>query len=126
MIFDAQSDAIVRLEDDDDARPLFSFDGQPAPVLSAITQQLQHYYEAHGQTLLLCQALQKAGLLVDVKADLRLPDGRTHTVQGFRCVNEKAYRALPDATLAQWTRYGWTDAITLHLTSLRRWPTLAA
>ncbi|WP_157667475.1 SapC family protein [Comamonas serinivorans] len=124
VMLDTADARLVPLEEDDTAQPLFTFDGRPSPTLSAITQQLGAHWAALQDTVALGRALHDAGLLVDLRAEVRLSDGSTHTTRSFRSVNASAFRQLQPALLSAWFQRGWTDAIALHLASLRRWTQL--
>lgn len=112
---------LVPLEEDEAAKPLFTFDGKPSPTLSSITQRLGAHEFALKEASALGLALQQSGLLEDMHADIRTPDGTTHRTRTFRSVSGSKFRNLPTSELERWFRQGWTDAIALHLASLRRW-----
>ncbi|TDS69619.1 SapC family protein [Comamonas sp. JUb58] len=121
VLIDASASRLVPLEEDDSAVPLFTFDGHPSPLLSTITQELGIHWRALQEGIAFGQALNKTGLLEDVRATIRLSDGSTHTTRTFRRVKLSAYRALPEMELNSWFRRGWIDAIAVHLASLNRW-----
>ncbi len=124
VMVDTTAARLVPLEDDDAALPLFTFDGRPSPTLSTVTQQMGAHWASLQEAAAFGHALSQAGLLVDMRADIRLSDGSAHATRTFRCVDTAAFRKLPEAELTPWFRKGWTDAIALHLASLRRWTQL--
>ena len=63
-------------------------------------------------------ALQTSGVLVDKV--LTIQDSTTQRlIGGFRSVDAEKFRALPDETLAQWTRQGLVALIQYHWDSLQ-------
>ncbi|WP_313333107.1 SapC family protein [Comamonas sp.] len=124
VLVDVQDKRLVPLEEDEEAQPLFTFDGQPSPTLASITQRLSAHASALKEAAALGQALQQRGLLVQMHADIRTPDGTSHRTRSFRSVDGSKFRQLPTAELDRWFRWGWTDAIALHLASLQRWAQL--
>lgn len=124
VMVDVADKRVVPLEEDEAAQPLFTFDGKPSPTLSSITQQLGAHASALKEAAAFGTALQQRGLLVDMHADIRMPDSSTHRTRSFRSVNASLFRNLTTTELEHWFRQGWTDAIALHLASLRRWAQL--
>ena len=55
---------------------------------------------------------------------MQLPGGENYTLNGFRIVDEKVLRALPDATVVDWHGKGWLALISLHLASQNNWQKL--
>ena len=55
---------------------------------------------------------------------MQFPDGGQQTLDGFCVVDEKAFRALPAKTVADWHARGWLDLATLHLASLQNFQSL--
>jgi len=47
----------------------------------------------------------------------QFPDGSRHQVNGFRSVDEKAFRTLSAKTVSGWHARGWLDLVTVHLAS---------
>ncbi|MET4580049.1 SapC family protein [Ottowia thiooxydans] len=121
VMVDLADPRLVPLEEDDAAQPLFTFDGKPSPTLSSITQRLGAHAFALKEASALGLALQQSGLLEDMHADIRTPDGTTHRTRTFRSVSGSKFRNLATSELERWFRQGWTDAVALHLSSLRRW-----
>lgn len=121
VMVDVDDKRLVPLEEDDSAQPLFTFDGQPSLTLTSITKRLTAHDCALKEAAALGNALEQNGLLVDMHADIRTPDGSTYRTRSFRSVDGSKFRQLPTAELDRWFRHGWTDAIALHLASLRRW-----
>ncbi|WP_028601780.1 SapC family protein [Ottowia thiooxydans] len=121
VMVDLADTRLVPLEEDEAAQPLFTFDGKPSPTLSSITQRLGAHEAALKEASALGLALAQSGLLEDMHADIRTPDGTTHRTRTFRSVSGSRFRSLATSDLERWFRLGWTDAVALHLASLRRW-----
>ena len=71
------------------------------------------------------RACQAAGLFVDNRASIQMPEGRSITLQGFRTIDAKKFEALPDAVVLDWWRKGWMMLAYSHLMSLGNWQLLA-
>jgi hypothetical protein len=71
------------------------------------------------RTRLFGRALVDAGLLMDMRFDATLPDGKTVTVDGFLTVDEKKLGELPDAKVVEFHRNGVLGLIHAHQMSLR-------
>jgi hypothetical protein len=84
----------------------------------------QAFHEDHLRTAAFAEAMDEAGLLIAHRCDLKFPAGVHYTLDGFRVIDESAFRALPITTLAGWHGKGWLDLITLHLASQRNWQLL--
>jgi len=84
----------------------------------------QAYFADATNSVAFGKALIAANVLIPYHADFRFPDGSQHQVNGFSAVDEKAYRALPAKTVADWHTKGWFDLVTLHLASLQNFQAL--
>lgn len=101
-----------------DGQALFEGDGQAAPLL----QELQKHFELLEAEI---QRTRQAGarlleldLLRDMRFDATLPDGRTHTVDGFLTVDQEKAQNLPDAVVGELHRSGLLGMIHQHWASL--------
>jgi hypothetical protein len=125
LAIDAASERFVAKADAQaDASRLFDDKGGATPAARSAIDLCLAFHEDHLRTAAFAAALDQAGLLVPNRAEMRLPDGQNYTLQGFRIVDEKALRALPAETIADWHAKGWLDLITLHLASQRNWQLL--
>lgn len=100
-----------------DAERLFDEAGGPTPIAKSTMAFCHAYHADYTRTVAFGRALAEAKVLEPYRADFRLSDGSQHQVNGFYVVDEKAYRALPATTLADWHAKGWIDFVTLHLAS---------
>ncbi|HYC03823.1 MAG TPA: SapC family protein [Azospirillaceae bacterium] len=75
-------------------------------------------------TTVFCQELKAAGLLVEQRADLVLPDQRRVTLSGFSIVDEKKFNELPDEKWLEWRKRGYIGLVYAHMLSLGRWNVL--
>jgi hypothetical protein len=82
-----------------------------------VHQQLEHAAS-------FAAALAQHDLLVERTAEVAMPGGARHLVQGFRIVDETRFNALPDAVWLDWRRRGWIGLLHAHLLSQGRWASL--
>jgi hypothetical protein len=112
-------------KDGDEGIALFE-DTEP----SELTRQALAFCDAfQGQaatTRGFADALVAAELLVDRRADVQLPDGRTLGLEGFQIVDADKVAELPDDIVVAWHRNGWLALVHYHLASLDRFPSLLA
>ena len=107
-----------------DAQRLFDAEGGPTEAARLAMAFCHAYHTDISATAAFGRALRAAGILLPYHADFRLHTGAPHQVSGFHAVDEKAFRALPAETVAQWHGKGWLDLVTLHLASLQNFSTL--
>lgn len=123
LAIDAAAERIRK--DGDDGVALFD-----AQEPSELTQQALAFCDAFqseaAATRAFADALVAAELLVDRRADVQLPDGRTLGLEGFQIVDADKVAALPDETVVEWHRNGWLALVHHHLASLDRFPSLLA
>lgn len=125
--FDSHSDYLVPLQEDAQARPLFDFRGQANAALGQIVQFCQQCLQDEYATAQFMAALVHERLLVERQARIELVPGHFYELNGFRTVDAEAFYRLPDATLAQWTRNGWSALVAAHHWSLaHNWEPLLA
>ncbi len=106
------------------AERVFNEAGGPSAAAQSAIAFCQAYGADSTRSIAFGRALMEAHVLAPYHADFRLPDGSRHQVNGFHAVDEKAYRALPATTLADWHANGWLDLVTLHLASLQSFQNL--
>jgi len=104
--------------DEDEGKPLFEADGQPAALLKAMQTNLEALETQIQRTRLVCRRLLELGVLREMRFDATLPDGRTHSVDGFLTVDEKKVAELPDAVVLELHRNGMLGLVHLHWVSL--------
>lgn len=109
----------------DGAHALFEEDGSASETAKAAIAFCEAYAVEHERTRAFGLALEAANLLVSREARATLPDGSEKLIQGFRLVDEAAFRALSGETLENFHANGWTDLVILHLASQQSWRGLA-
>lgn len=93
-------------------------DGQPGEVTRQAVEFCRLFNEDHQRTRAFVGALEQAGVLVDRRADISLPDGRKFGLGGFKVIDPEALLALPDETVLAWHKAGWLALAYHHLASL--------
>ena len=71
------------------------------------------------------EAVAAAGLLATRRVDIRLANGQTLSLDGFRIIDETKFLALPDETFLAWRKNNWLGLIYAHMLSMRRWEVFA-
>jgi hypothetical protein len=104
-------------------QPLF-VKGEPADVTKQALEFCRLFNLDHVHTRAFCAALDDADVLIDRRANVALPDGRTLGVQGFKVVDPEKFAALPDDMVIAWHRQGWLALVHFHLASLERFTDL--
>jgi hypothetical protein len=107
-----------------DAERLFGADGKPTSTAQSAMAFCQAYHADIVNTLAFAKALGEAKLLTPNHVQMQFPDGGQQTLDGFCVVDEKAFRAVPAKTVADWHARGWLDLATLHLASLQNFQSL--
>lgn len=107
-----------------DAARLFDDVGGPTVTAQSAMAICNAFHTDYSTTVAFGGALLEAKVLMPYHANFRLPDGAAHQLNGFYVVDEKAYRALPAKTVADWHAKGWLDLVTLHLASLQSFQNL--
>lgn len=82
------------------------------------------YAGEHNRTVAFVDALKRQKLLVERSAEMSYADASRALVQGFRLVEEQAFRALPSEVVVEFHAKGWLDLIILHLASQASWQDL--
>lgn len=101
-----------------EGEPIFQQDGQPAELLKTMQKQLETLEGEIQRTRQVCTRIRDLGLLVDMRFDVTLADGRQHTVDGFLTVDEKKVTELSDTVVGELHRNGVLGLIHLHWLSL--------
>lgn len=101
-----------------DGVALFEGDGQPAPPLKEMQQQLQVLEGEIERTRLIGARLLELGLLAEMQFSATLADGSIHRVDGFLTVDDKRMHGLPDAVVGELHRNGILGLIHQHRASL--------
>lgn len=101
-----------------EGQPVFQDDGQPTELLTTMQKQLETLEGEIQRTRHVCKRLMELGLLVEMRFDVKLPDGRQHTVDGFLTVDDQKVTELPDNVVGELHRNGILGLIHLHWLSL--------
>lgn len=113
-------EAAPHLVDGRDA-PLFDEDGKPTELTQNALQFCRDYQGQHLAATEFAEALRKANLLVENRADVTLKDGQTLSLSGFKVIDEARFNQLPDEELLAWRRKGWLPLIYAHFFSVGNW-----
>ncbi|MBB6251062.1 SapC family protein [Nitrospirillum iridis] len=95
--------------------------GQPTDVTRnalAFCSDYQGHYKA---TTEFVEALSKADLLVENRADITLKDGQKLSLAGFKVIDEAKFNQLPAEELLRWRERGWLHLVYCHLISISNW-----
>ena len=112
---DAASDRVAH---DGDAGAALFENGQPSELTRQALEFCGLFSNDHRRTRAFTEALGEAGVLVDRRADIALPDGRKLGLDGFKVIDPQALLALPDETVLAWHKSGWLALAHAHLASL--------
>ncbi|MFE1599975.1 SapC family protein [Methylobacterium sp. ID0610] len=126
---DGTSDLISLDAAEDEADPLFDETGGPTESARAAMAFCDEFARDHAATQTFAAALVEHGLLAEKAAQVRLADtgaadASQLRVEGFRTVDETAFRALPAAVVNEFHDRGWLDLVVLHLASQLSWQVL--
>lgn len=95
-------------------------DGKPSELLQQAMEFCGRFTADHNHTQAFSKALIEQDLLVMRNANVRLPNGRELTLQGFNVVDVEKFQKLPDDVVLAWHRNGWLGLVHQHLMSLSR------
>lgn len=115
---------VASVADRPDAERLFDDVGNATAAAQAAMAFCNAFHTDYAATVAFGRALIAAKVLEPYHAEFRLPDGTLHQLNGFSAVDQKAFRALPAKTIADWHAKGWLDLVILHLTSLQSFQSL--
>lgn len=105
--------------------PLFDEDGEPSEHTKGALEFCRNYNNAVAPTQAFTQALVKNGLLVERQANIAKADGEKLNLTGFQLIDAQKALSLEAATLTEWWKSGWAQAIVAHQISLLNWSSLA-
>lgn len=101
-----------------EGQALFEADGKPTTLLEDVRKNMEALEAEIQRTRLLGKKLLELGVLADMRFDATLPDGRSHTVDGFLTVDENKMQNLPDNVVGDLHRTGVLALIHHHWVSL--------
>lgn len=120
---DAASDRIsldVDVESED-VDAIFNADGEPTDAARAAISLCDMFSFHHKRTREFSAAMLEHNLLVERSAEIKNQDGTQGVVNGFRVIDEEAFRALSDELVVEFHAKGWMDMIVLHIASQLSW-----
>ena len=86
--------------------PLF-LDGAPTELTQKKAEFAASYSREQSRTRRFVDACEELDLLVPREVDVTLADGKHVHIKGFRVIDEKRLRDLPEAAVLDWWRRGW-------------------
>lgn len=101
--------------------PLFDEGGKPTTLTQNALQFCRDYQGQHLAATEFAEALRKANLLVENRADVTLKDGQTLSLSGFKVIDDARFNQLPDEELLAWRRKGWQPLVYAHFFSVGNW-----
>ncbi len=99
---------------------LFDSAGERTSYLGNVLDFMQRYQVALQRSRAFAKRVQALDLLRRVQAQIRMGDGGTLQVGGFRTVDRERLKALPAETVAELFASDGLEALYLHLASLRQ------
>ena len=109
----------------EDGAALF-VDGAPSDLTRQALGFCDAFQSEAAATQAFAAALMAQGLLIDRRADITLPDGRTLGIDGFQIVDAEKFAGLDATTVTEWHGKGWLALVHFHLASLDRFTGLLA
>lgn len=103
--------------------PLYEQNGEPTEHLRRITMTLGVQNKRHQNSVPALKELESSQVLMEKPITIRTQKGE-RVIQGIRIADREAVMALPDETLARWTRNGLMEMVQAHWWSLRHLATL--
>lgn len=100
--------------------PFFK-DENPTDLTNQALDFCRAFQGEYDQTLEFAQAVADADLLVENHANISLDSGEKLSMGGFRVIDEKRFRELPDATFLNWRDRGWLHLVYCQLMSTSNW-----
>lgn len=102
---------------EDGGQPLFE-EGQPSQLLKEVQRVLSNLQTDTQRTQQLVKQIDEAGLLVKQSLHIKVKEGEDKGLQGFRVIDQAAFRQCDGETLAALNKTGALDLIQAHLCSL--------
>ena len=104
--------------DENEGTALFDASGEPSNTLNETIKGLNEYQQMMRFTQEFMKKLAAANILMEANAKADFPDGRSVAWRGFWVVDEKLFRALPEATVKEWFATGELGLVHAHLLSI--------
>jgi hypothetical protein len=103
---------------DTEGEPLFTAEGEQAPILTQAIDFLKAFDQESQRTAQLCARMKALGLFTEMKADVDLPGGNKLSVDGFMVIDENKLATLPESVVIELHRNGTLGVLQAHLMSL--------
>ncbi|TWB65706.1 SapC protein [Nitrospirillum amazonense] len=95
--------------------------GQPTEVTRNALAFCSDYQGHYNATTEFVEALIKADLLVENRADVTLKDGQKLSLAGFKVIDEARFNQLPAEDFQRWRERGWLALAYAHFISVSNW-----
>ncbi|MDZ5648614.1 SapC family protein [Nitrospirillum sp. BR 11828] len=95
--------------------------GQPTEVTRNALAFCSDYQGHYNATTEFVEALRKAGLLVENRADVTLKDGQKLSLAGFKVIDEGKFNQLSAEEFERWRQRGWLPLVYAHFVSVSNW-----
>jgi hypothetical protein len=103
---------------------LFSEQGEMTEFTASVLGFCKSYHAASQDTASFAAQLQKADILIERQATVRIEGRESYQLAGFRQIDEEKFRKLDPALVAQWHEKNWLGALYASLLSMSNWQTL--
>ena len=103
---------------------LFDAEGEQSDYLKRSIDFVREYQQDHERSRHFARALDEAGLLEEVNADVSLEIGEKYRLGGLRVISRRRLQDLPDKLCRDWLRNGYLEHAFLHLASLTNFSAL--
>lgn len=104
----------------------FFVDGEPSEAVKNALKFVTDYQQQVGPTQEFADAVAKAGLLDERRADVTTPKGEKIALGGFRVIDEAKVVNMPDEQANEWRKRGWLGLVYAALVSNAGWNELIA
>ncbi|HKF70769.1 MAG TPA: SapC family protein [Stellaceae bacterium] len=105
------------------ANPFFR-DGKATEVTQKALEFCSAYQRQHEATREFGRTLAQVELLVPRDATVKLPNGESIVVRGFKMIDEPRFNTISAETFQDWRSKGWISMIYAHFLSLGAWDRL--
>lgn len=97
---------------------LLTAEGQHGQLLAKSVKFLQEFHTHTQITTAFCQALDEAGVLESMQANIAMTSGEQIALAGFWCVSRDKLKGLAAEVLKQFAQLDYLDLVYLHIHSL--------
>lgn len=122
LCFDEEADRVTKNARANDLA--FFENDQPSALVKNALQFCGEFQNDRRILQAFTRALSDHKLFQESRATIRLADNKNITFDGFRVVDETAFRQLPEAVVVEWFKNGWLGFVYFHLASLANFQSL--